>query len=74
MGRGLRIKLLTLVSLLIMFSLEMVSELQRDGKGRNSRGRRGVGRLQQHLPLKVKSFVLSTVYRTYEESICVYNY
>jgi hypothetical protein len=43
MGRGLRIKLLTLVSLLIMFSLEMVSELQRDGKGRNSRGRRGVG-------------------------------
>jgi hypothetical protein len=43
MGRVLRIKLLKLVSLLIMFSLEMVSELQRDGKGRSSRGQRGVG-------------------------------
>jgi hypothetical protein len=56
MGKGLRVKSWKLVSLLFMFSLEMVSVLQRDGKGRSSRERRGVGRLQQHLPLKVICF------------------
>jgi hypothetical protein len=34
----------------------MVRELARDGTGRRSRGRRGEGRLQQHLPLKVMFF------------------
>jgi hypothetical protein len=52
-SKGLRMYLLALASLLFVFSMEMVSELQRDGKGRSSRGWRGVGRLQQHLPLKV---------------------
>jgi hypothetical protein len=62
---------LKLVSLLFMFSLEMVSELQRDGKGRSSRERRGLGRLQQHLPLKVICLIVFFV--SPKESLYVYN-